>query len=592
IAFSKFGAIIWLAVVVSAIVMLVPYWSMPGHSLKAAAESSYDLRSNPINALYLWIVFCLIKFVHELGHAFSCRRFGGECHELGIMFLVFIPTPYVDASSAWSFRNKWHRIFVGAAGMIVELFVASLCAFIWMNTGDPHSLIGQLSFNAMLVASFTTIVFNANPLLRYDGYYILSDYLEIPNLRQKSTEYAMGLLKRHVFGVKLQQPLPPVLQRFWLLFYAIASSIYRTFVGLVIILMVAFQIPILGMFMAIGGVVTWAVVPVYKTFKYLTIDPELHRKRGRAIAFTIFATAAAVVLVAFIPFPMNVDSVALAEAEHHEAVRPEWNGFVQKIVAKDHQWVKGNVYDENRKIVTPGDVILIADDPELDQQIESDQGQVKLFLDKITADRSASPTDVKGDESQLAAYQFELNTLLERRDKLTVRAPIDGILIAPNLADMSGRYLETGKEIAVVMDPSRLMLRLLTEQKEIGVLTSKDSRNPEGRIEDLHAEARLAADVGTVLYGERPQLQVQATTKAITSLNNLTGEEPQVDPKHPDKLMNPEFEIDVPVVNPGGRYVPGQKAWVRFKLAPRSLLWQGYRRLQQLLQTKQASPLV
>src|ERR1019366_6880534 len=124
----------------------------------------------------------------------------------------------------------------------------------------------------MLVASFTTIVFNANPLLRYDGYYILSDFLEIPNLRQKSSEYTMGLLKRHVFGVKLQQPLPPVLQRFWLFAYSVASSIYRTFVGLVIILMVAYTIPILGVFMAIGGVITWAVVPVFKTFKYLALD--------------------------------------------------------------------------------------------------------------------------------------------------------------------------------------------------------------------------------------------------------------------------------------------------------------------------------
>src|SRR5205085_4745181 len=114
------------------------------------------------------------------------------------------------------------------AGMLVELFFASLCAFIWLNAGDD-TVIGKLAFNAMLVASFTTVVFNANPLLRYDGYYILSDFLEIRNLRQKSTEYTMGLLKRHVFRVKATQPLPPVLQRFWLFTYCITSSIYRTF---------------------------------------------------------------------------------------------------------------------------------------------------------------------------------------------------------------------------------------------------------------------------------------------------------------------------------------------------------------------------
>src|SRR5205085_5626870 len=138
------------------------------------------------------------------------------------------------------FQNKWHRIFVGSAGMIVELFFASLCGFIWVNAGNKQGLEAQLAFNAMLIASVTTVIFNANPLLRYDGYYILSDFLEIPNLRQKSTEYALGLIKRHVFRVKLQQPLPPPLQRFWLFTYAIASSIYRVFIGVIIILMVAF----------------------------------------------------------------------------------------------------------------------------------------------------------------------------------------------------------------------------------------------------------------------------------------------------------------------------------------------------------------
>src|SRR5689334_7424796 len=234
-AFSKFGAFVWLAVVISAIVLVAPKSNEPGHSLTTVAQHSIDVRNNPVNLILLYGVFVIVKFLHELGHAFSCRRFGGECHELGVMFLVFIPTPYVDASTAWAFPNKWHRIFVGAGGMIVELFIASIAAFIWVSVGDIHSITAQLAFNAMLIASVTTVIFNANPLLRYDGYYILSDYLEIPNLRQKSTEYTLGLIKRYVFRIKLTQPLPPPLQRFWLFTYAITSSIYCAFVGFVIL---------------------------------------------------------------------------------------------------------------------------------------------------------------------------------------------------------------------------------------------------------------------------------------------------------------------------------------------------------------------
>src|SRR5436190_1404208 len=231
VGFSKLGALIWLIVIGFAIFQLLP----EGEAIKTAARNAIA----PHNWMWLWAVFVLIKLLHELGHAFACRRFGGECHELGIMFLVFIPTPYVDASSAWAFPSRWHRMFVGAAGMIVELFVASLLCFFWVTVGDKTSLPAVLAYNAMLIASVSTLVFNANPLLRYDGYYILSDFLEIPNLRQKSTEYALGLIKRHIFRIKAQQPLPPIGQRGWLLLYAIASSIYRVFVGFVIILVVA-----------------------------------------------------------------------------------------------------------------------------------------------------------------------------------------------------------------------------------------------------------------------------------------------------------------------------------------------------------------
>src|SRR5687767_1036310 len=146
---SKIGALIWLLVIGIAVWQLVPM----GDSIAAAARDSIK----PHNWMYLWAVFAVIKLIHELGHAFACRRFGGECHELGIMFLVFIPTPYVDASSAWGFPNKWHRIFVGAGGMIVELFVAALIALVWVHL-DKTTLIAQLCFNAMLVASVSTII--------------------------------------------------------------------------------------------------------------------------------------------------------------------------------------------------------------------------------------------------------------------------------------------------------------------------------------------------------------------------------------------------------------------------------------------------
>jgi putative peptide zinc metalloprotease protein len=453
-------------------------------------------------------------------------------------------------------------------------------------------MINQLAFNAMLVASFTTIVFNANPLLRYDGYYILSDFLEIPNLRQKSTEYSMGLIKRHLFGVKLQQPLPPVLQRFWLFAYAVSSSIYRAFVGVVIILLVAFQIPILGMLMALGGVATWVTVPLFKVFKYLTIEPELHRKRGRATAITLAAVAVVVALIGFIPFPLNVDEVALAEAQSHEAIRAEWGGFVKELVAHDHQQLKGPVKDKDGNIVTPGDIILVTHDPELDKQITQYQWQVKYYSDRVTAEAQTDRATANSDQDQLDAAEKQLNVLVARRERLTLRAPIDGYLVAPNLDEMTGRFLKPGEEIAEILDPRMLNMRVLTDQKEAGVIVRKDARNLAGGAENVKTEVRLTSDIGSVLTGGVPHMKPQALFEIPPELTSATGEEYQVDPKHPNKLIVPQFEIDVPVDNSVANYVPGQKAWVRFKLGRQPLAWQWYRRVLQLIQTKQASPLV
>ena len=202
-------------------------------------------------------------------------------------------------------------------------------------------------------------MFNANPLLRYDGYYILSDFLEIPNLRQKSTEYAMGLVKRHVFRVKATQPLPPVGQRAWLFSYAVASSVYRVFVGFVIILVVAYKIPILGMLMAIGGVATWLLVPVGKLSKYLMLEPELHRKRGRAAAFCLAVATVAIVLIGLVRFPVYVDATGIAEPAQRLVIHAKGNGTVALNGVKAH--------DGER--VEAGQVLLVCHDERTDADV-------------------------------------------------------------------------------------------------------------------------------------------------------------------------------------------------------------------------------
>jgi putative peptide zinc metalloprotease protein len=567
---SKIGAILWLAVMVFAIARLAPEWG----AITEAAKDSV----RPHNWMWLWAVFVLIKLIHELGHAFACRRFGGECHEMGIMFLVFIPTPYVDASSAWSFPNKWHRIFVGAGGMIVELFVAAVIALIWLEM-DKTTLAAQLMFNAMLVASVSTVVFNANPLLRYDGYYILSDWLEIPNLRQKSSEYTLGLIKRHVFRVKQMQPLPPVGQRVWLFFYSITASVYRVFVGFMIMLLVYFQIPVLGVLMAIGGLITWLMVPVYKTTKYLLLEPELHRKRPRAIAFTVAVVTAVVILVGLVRFPVNIDETGVIEPANKVVLRGQTSGFVTRIgrhpdgrPLKDGDFVK------------KGQVLWFAENKTLDTQVESYKAQIEATLIQLRGAQENDPLAQRVLAEKLAVWRNRLGESEARRRELTVVAPIDGQLVAPHLHEMAGRYLAEGQEAAVVADMSEVEVVTLVEQRD----SEQVIRHVQGGG-NFKTEVRPAGRIYQILNGtgieDRGPASIYVAHPALTELG---GEEIPLDRSDPSgrKMAVPQFELRVKLSQNDMEHIqtPGQKAYVRFKLGSEPLIEQWGRRFWQLIQ--------
>jgi putative peptide zinc metalloprotease protein len=568
VGFSWFGAAVWLAVVIFAITQIAPHYDQ----LQIAAKNAID----PKNWFFLWGVFVGIKLIHELGHAFSCRRFGGECHELGIMFLVFIPTPYVDASAAWSFPSRWQRIFVGAGGMIVELFVAAVLAIVWVHI-DHKSLPGVLCYNAMLIASVSTLIFNANPLLRYDGYYILSDFLEIPNLRQKSSEYALGLIKRHIFGVKASQPLPPIPQRMWLLAYAVASGIYRIFVGFVIILVVAYKIPILGVLMAIGGVITWAVVPVYKLTKYLMLEPELHRKRARATAFCVTVATICLIVVGLIQFNVIVTGEGIVEPDKHVVMHIKTPGFVSEIDAHDGD------------SVTAGQKILVCHDDRLDTQMASlrhTRDGLKVQLSSAAATDQAQREEV---ELELGENQKEIDDVQRQLNELTITAPIDGVLIAPKLADFQGAYLPRGQEVGTVAVLDHLLLKAIVDQTDAELISRHES--------SLAAVTSGAADPVQVSFVGRLGIRNPATIGAIlpaaqdklpspSDTQNGGGSvvPDQTDPKG-EKGQTKQFEVDVKIDNPQGTFYAGQRAYVRFEVEKRPLYWTWTRRFLQLLQT-------
>ena len=217
---SPLGGVAWLALVGYAVKVVID------HSAQFTNQSQSMLAPSNLVLLYLGMV--LIKLVHESGHAAMCRRFGGEVHVMGVMLFFLTPMPYVDTTSSWGFRSRWHRALVGAGGMMSELVLASIAVFVWASTAD--GVVNALAYNMIFVASVSTILFNVNPLLRFDGYYILSDLLEIPNLQARADAQLRHLVERYAFGrAKLQSAALTLGEAGWLAFYGSASKVYRFF---------------------------------------------------------------------------------------------------------------------------------------------------------------------------------------------------------------------------------------------------------------------------------------------------------------------------------------------------------------------------
>ncbi|CAN5523477.1 biotin/lipoyl-binding protein [soil metagenome] len=570
---SFWGVLLWLGVVIGAIAVVAPHWKLLYADLMGALQQS----QNPQNWLLFLAVFWGIKFIHECGHAFMCRRFGGEVHEMGIMFLVFVPTPYVDASTAWAFPSRWARMAVGAGGMIIELFVASLLCFVWVSTSPGNKVIGlpihELTSYVIFIASITTVIFNANPLLRYDGYYMLSDYLKIPNLQMKSRDYLMGLIKRHIWRLKMQQPLPPPWQRVELFFYGIASTIYRVFVGVVIIITVAYTIPILGTLMALGGIITWVVVPVVKLGKYLLIEPELHRKRGRAWAFVGAVGAAAVLLLGLIRWPVSIYADGVVEPENREIVHASTPGFVNEIRAQPGQHL------------SKGDVILVCKDDELDTQI----AQLKSRIEAAQIARLKASVVDQAQRSiifqTIQTLEGQLKDKQRQKDELTIRAGIDGSLVAPKLHEMLGKYLQKGEELGQVATIERLEIRAILEQGDAQLATEKKLASA-----DYPTEVRLVGRPGVLLHAESALLTPSAQPKLRNpQLTSAAGGPAAVDPRDPRGLTPqvPQFELRCSLSNPESIYQPGQRAFLRIKIDRKPLAWQWTRSFLQLIQTRQ-----
>lgn len=554
--FSTYGALLWLAVVGAALVLAGLNW-------QDLTEGVMDRVLSGQNLVLLVLVFPFIKALHELGHGYAIKVLGGQVPEMGIMLLVFMPIPYVDASSSLAFREKWQRVLVGAAGMVVELFVASLALFLWLFLSP--GLLRSICFNVIFVASVSTILFNGNPLLRYDGYYILSDLLGILNLAQRGINYLGYLFKRYAFGLKEEPPYVGPGERFWFIFYTIAAFIYRIFLYFAIISFIAGKFFFIGILMAIWSIVGLAVVPAVKKIHYVMTSPALREKRGRAVAVIWGLILGVLVLLFLMPFPSWTRTEGVVWAPDESLVRAGAEGFVDRVRATPNTSVKtGEVLIECR------DPLLVANVRVLEAQLRELEVQ---YNDLISQLDSVKAGIIKEEIDQTRG---NLARARERQAALMIRSPGDGLFILPGVEDLPDRFLKQGDLVAYVLNKDRPTVRVVATQSDIDLV----------RQRHRGVKVRLASQVDRVI----PALIKREVPGGIeklpsTALGQGGGGEVPIDPRDKDGLKTFEnlFQLDLQLSEPVAHFCLGGRAYVRFDHGYSPLGFQLYRSLRQLL---------
>ena len=553
--FGWFGATLWLAVVGTGVFLAGVHWS-------ELTENITDRVLAPQNLVLLWLTFPLLKAFHEFGHAFAVKVFGGEVHEMGIMFLVLTPIPYVDASAATAFHSKGRRLVVGGAGMAVELFIAAIALFLWIHV-QPGSMRGLL-YNVIFIAGVSSLFFNGNPLLRYDSYYMLADWLEMPNLGIRGNRYIGYLLQRYLFGLKdVERPISARGERFWFITYTLASFAYRIFIYVSIALFIATQFFVAGIMLAGWAVFTMFVLPSAKGLKFLFSSPKLHKNRARAILATSLVLIALGAVISYVPVPLSTRAEGVIWIPEQAYVRAGTEGFIEKLKV-----IPGSRVKAGDPLVECSDFLL----PPQIRVLESQMEELKVQYDTQMLTDRVKAEITKEEMKQVTA---NLERARERVADLTVRSLMDGVFLSPMAQDLPGRFARRGELLGYVVDRSLITARVVVTQEDVDFVRQKN------RGVKIQLPEKIGEVFPVVIKREVPAATDQLPSR---TLSQQGGGEIPVNPQDTQgmKAFQTIFMFDLELPEHEKFYHVGGRVYVRFDHGWEPLLWRWYRSARQV----------
>jgi putative peptide zinc metalloprotease protein len=482
--FSSACAAACLALVAAAVMLVLTELSQLQNRLP-----EIEAFFRPSNLFWLALALAGTKVLHELGHGLMCRHFGGRCHEMGLMLLVFTPCLYCNVSDAWMLGNRWQRAAVAAAGIYVEVTLAAICTLLWWFTypGVFHSF----CFNVMVVCGLGTILLNGNPLLRYDGYFVLADALDVPNLWQRSRAIIWSTCLWLCLRIDTRREEDDDLSwrhRAGLGAYALASIIYRWVVllGIVVFLFSTlrlYRLELLAQLLVLLVALGVFMMPIDAARRWLAHPSNADRLWSRTTLLRMIGLAAAVVAILLVPLPHRMTVPIVLEREQADAVY---------VLAPGTLVSSRQIGDQ----VAAGAVIAELDNPDLRREVARLSGDLAQREARLTVletrrsfdSRAAAEIPTAREELEDLKQQFAQRQLDLVR--LTLRAPRDGTVLSPppvpakrnpdgRLSGWSGTpldeanlgcQLETGTLVCLVGDPDTFRCVAFVNQRDVSLV--------------------------------------------------------------------------------------------------------------------------
>lgn len=416
---------------------------------------------HPSNWFWLGMTWVALKCVHELSHAFVCRRYGGEVREMGIILILFAPVAYVDVTSSHRFTSRWQRIHVAAAGMYAELIIASIAILIWSQTTTPVA--AQRLLNVIWMAGFSTLVFNANPLMKFDGYHILADWLDIPNLAARGRESVWNTACQFLFG--FERPTTSSLNRNEriMFIYGLSASIWNTLFGICMLIAASAYWQGAGLFLVGLALCIWLGRPIVSTIAMLqeiaVSRPQSLRRAGVIVPAVVLTIVLSLVII---PWPFARTAPGYLEYRDFVTVRAKASGFVQSIHVRDGERVEA------------GQLLIELQNEELEVEL----GQLQITIQQsdlrmqqlLKSDRQA---EFQIEQEKKNTHTKRLVELERRIEQTRIHAPIAGCVMARDLKSRLETFVQEGTELVMVGHETEKEFRASLSQEDAKLINDQ-----------------------------------------------------------------------------------------------------------------------